>query len=670
MSRGRRRPDAAAGEQGFTLIEVIVSIVLLTLITGGISAALVTSINATKGSEQRTKGTNDAQIVAAFLNKDAQAAGGTDPSTGVADPSLGVKTPATITASDQTECGWTGNLVVRFKWIDRAPEATTHIANYSVVPETGQLLRTICDDGGGPTPQTLANEIVATASPQSPFAWCDGAEGATCPTFPNTVSMRLTESNSFQATATPYTYTLTATLRPQADAQPDLTTPTQLILFGSSDCSTGATGLDVGSGSTLSVYGQTYIDTANGSGCNAMKLAGSSFFGPARYHTLGTSILAPGTCATSGPTNGCPTVNPYSTHIIDPYEGLAAPDPSGMPHRSLGFLGICSGNALLPGYYSQTPLAVGGTCTLSQSGVYYFNQGLAVGLGGTLKTAPGVHTLIYVANGQLNAGLGATFDVTGMSAGDPYPGLAIWQAASDTSAMSFGVIGTFNVNGNIYARNATISNSVIVQNHVTGIVAETLAVSGGVTTTVGVPPPPPTIAAATLPDATQGQPYSTPPGLITASGGVPPYSWSESGLPSGLHIDQDTGVISGTPNVNSAGGTLSFTVTATDDFDIAGPPRTFQIRIISAPVVNTVSPSPRGQGWTGNVTINGSNFYSGATVSFSGTGVTVNGSPSVNGAGTQIAANISIASSAATGPRDVTVTNTDGAARPRTTPSP
>ena len=93
MSRGRRRPDAAAGEQGFTLIEVIVSIVLLTLITGGISAALVTSINATKGSEQRTKGTNDAQIVAAFLNKDAQAAGGTDPSTGVADPSLGVKTP-------------------------------------------------------------------------------------------------------------------------------------------------------------------------------------------------------------------------------------------------------------------------------------------------------------------------------------------------------------------------------------------------------------------------------------------------------------------------------------------------------------------------------------------------------------------------------------------------
>jgi subtilisin family serine protease len=48
---------------------------------------------------------------------------------------------------------------------------------------------------------------------------------------------------------------------------------------------------------------------------------------------------------------------------------------------------------------------------------------------------------------------------------------------------------------------------------------------------------------------------------MTASGGTPPYTWSATGLPTGLSINSSTGLISGTPTVV---GTYNVTVTAQD----------------------------------------------------------------------------------------------------------
>lgn len=63
-----------------------------------------------------------------------------------------------------------------------------------------------------------------------------------------------------------------------------------------------------------------------------------------------------------------------------------------------------------------------------------------------------------------------------------------------------------------------------------------------------------------LPDAAVGQSYAT---ILSASGGVPPYTWSlgsGSSLPGGLTLSSD-GIISGAP---VAGGTSRFVVQATD----------------------------------------------------------------------------------------------------------
>ena len=121
------------------------------------------------------------------------------------------------------------------------------------------------------------------------------------------------------------------------------------------------------------------------------------------------------------------------------------------------------------------------------------------------------------------------------------------------------------------------------------------------------------------------------------------------------NISVSTGASTGARNVTvnnpSPGGNAScnacFTVTA-------------------RPTVTSLNPNSRGRGATNqNVTVNGTNFggangpFSG-TVSFSGTGITVN-SVTRNSA-TQLTVNLSVSGSAATGSRNVTVTNADAGA--------
>jgi hypothetical protein len=48
---------------------------------------------------------------------------------------------------------------------------------------------------------------------------------------------------------------------------------------------------------------------------------------------------------------------------------------------------------------------------------------------------------------------------------------------------------------------------------------------------------------------------------LTAAGGVPPYTWSATGLPAGMNLDAATGILSGTP---STPGSYSFAVRVTD----------------------------------------------------------------------------------------------------------
>ncbi len=83
--------------------------------------------------------------------------------------------------------------------------------------------------------------------------------------------------------------------------------------------------------------------------------------------------------------------------------------------------------------------------------------------------------------------------------------------------------------------------------------------------------PPLVITTQALPDGSLCSSYSA---ALAATGGVPPYAWSAVGLPAGLSINAQTGLISGTA---AAAGTYSVVVTVRDQEKEAGVQKTFSL---------------------------------------------------------------------------------------------
>lgn len=90
-----------------------------------------------------------------------------------------------------------------------------------------------------------------------------------------------------------------------------------------------------------------------------------------------------------------------------------------------------------------------------------------------------------------------------------------------------------------------------------------------------------------LPNGQLNAPYSA--SALTAVGGAPPYTWSATGLPSGLTINSSTGAITGTP---TAAGSFAIAITVTDSALSTYADRfTMNINLPAAPAI-TISGLP------------------------------------------------------------------------------
>ncbi len=620
----RHRLSAGKGSSGFTLVELIIVVMLMGMITSALAASFVTALNASSVDSQRINETDDAQQVASFLVRDAQAAGGSNPATGSADTSLGVS------LTDDAGCTGTGALVIRFEWLDRvtALSSRSRVVTYFFDSTAHRLVRLSCVDGGAASSVTLAGSVGSPA----PSAGCIPVES--CPGLPDRVTLTLTATNNPSTAPSPYTTTLTASVRPEAQVPPNLgnSTSVPLLALGSGGTCTGiGSGLDIGGGPDVVVNGVAAINMSDGSECTALTMTGGG-----TYTATSTSVLAGGSCTGYACFESAP-LSALSTPFADPFAGLPTPT------------GSCSGSNPAPvsGHYrpgTYPQLLTISTPFIFDAGVYVLCNGMLVN---SIGKVSGSGVMLYLKGGGLSIGNGGSVALSAPTTG-AYANLLVWLPASNPSTGvtidGAAVVSTYG--GAIYAPNATVSMGNGSGVSVGMVVAKIVHISGGGTATFGVAPPV-ILAPTTLPDWTVGRPY--PSRTFSGSGGYPAYTWSAAGLPAGLSLSSD-GTLSGTP---TAAGSASTTVTLTDSRgNVTTTSYTYTINAV--PNVTTASLPSASQGVAYSATVAATGGTGSPTWSATGlpAGLAINASTGVISGTTATKATASVT---------VTVTDTAGA---------
>jgi hypothetical protein len=237
---------------------------------------------------------------------------------------------------------------------------------------------------------------------------------------------------------------------------------------------------DKGGASTTSTFTMTVtpsIIVLNQTASGALTLAGSSGISipgaifvnsnsPSALNASGKSSITASTIQVVGGTKISSNVN-LSTQpmtgvapITDPLAGLQAPTGVG----NLGALNLTSGtmtigtNGTGPFVYSQISVSGNGTKLIMNPGVYIITSGGFSVTNSASVSGNGV--MIYLAGGAIGFGSSANVSLhaaTTATAADPYPGILLFQARTNTSTLSLSASSALGFTGTIYAPAALLS---------------------------------------------------------------------------------------------------------------------------------------------------------------------------------------------------------------------
>ncbi|MEY2566189.1 MAG: hypothetical protein QOE35_718 [Actinomycetota bacterium] len=148
-------------DAGFTLIEVLLATVILAVIFGAITEAMVMGLRTSDSTDRRLRESIDAQVLATVFGRDVQSA---------------QTVSTTVDPAPAEQCG-TGTLAVSLRWTDPkdvSPASATRRASYFVAADpigdrrsTGEervLTRAYCEDGALVSERQVARYLASGAS--------------------------------------------------------------------------------------------------------------------------------------------------------------------------------------------------------------------------------------------------------------------------------------------------------------------------------------------------------------------------------------------------------------------------------------------------------------------------------------------------------------------------
>jgi len=317
--------------------------------------------------------------------------------------------------------------------------------------------------------------------------------------------------------------------------------------------------------------------------------------------------------ATAPPTSNCAVINAVQNVAITPVTMIASGGAGG-PYT-------LTATNLPPGLTIDSNGTISGTPTLSGTFNYTITIKDAAGITGTFNcsvaVAPPPSATCVAINAVQNMPI-APVTLTGTGGvGGPYTfsatGLPTGLAMSSSGTIS----GTPTVSGT-FSYTVTITDSA--------------GNKGTFNCSVTVNPPP--TASCVAITAVQGVPIT--PVTMTGAGGMGgPYTFSATGLPTGLNMASN-GTISGTPTVS---GTFNYTVTITDaagntgtfncSVSVSAPPSATCVAITAFQGVAIAPVTLTGAGGAGGpYTFTATGLSAGLTMSSNGT---ISGTPTVSG---------------------------------------
>ena len=448
MGRGSRHRDSS----GFTLIEVLVTIVIVALIGVAVVAISLTGVIGIKdASHERQQEATTAQWSSIKFARDVQGA------QAVGDP-----------------CGSGGTHLVTLVASDRSTRVEYRTSEQ---PDGRHMLTRAKYDGQGcaviQAPQRVVGDL--DSAPTVTCELIDGTIGACTAGEPRRVTLHVSRTSAFG-----FELDGASRLVEPDSTEPPLEVPTFVALGGD-------TPFEAGGNSQLRVVGNALINRPT-SGSPAVRLSGGpgNPGNPASYRlrVSGEFELQAGASCVGCPTHSDKQPGTFQTRLLDPLRFLPAPDTSAIPMRTncpvQSGVRVCE-----PGIYTtEFPPSAGGGGVKDfelRPGIYVLRAGMKV----TNGSVVGSDVLIYNEVGNVKV-TGADVDLAPPSSGI-YTGILFFQARTNTQ--TFEIVGNAQLASIIGTIYAPASASVVLgggggELRVGRVIGQNLETSGGGTVIV------------------------------------------------------------------------------------------------------------------------------------------------------------------------------------------